>query len=111
MISPHGRAVLVGSYMKKLMLILGLLLMTVSACAGQATAFYLEGFNYGSPTDWQNGYPYYAKIGNDRNPTVYVMCDAYIFAGTPGYYWQVLETNLGNLSTSLSCSSRTCLTS
>lgn len=82
--------------MKKLMLITGLLLMTVCACAGQTTEFFLDGFNYGSPSDWQNGYPYYARIGNPTNPEDYVMCDSYAFGGAPGQMWIVFENNLSN---------------
>jgi PEP-CTERM motif len=80
--------------MKKLVLLIGFLLATGSAYAG-TVEMQLIGFNYGSQTDWQDGYPYWAQIGSD--PTVRdVMCDDYLGDGLPGDKWSAYQTNLGD---------------
>jgi hypothetical protein len=82
---------------KKLVLligILGILLAAGSAYAGTVD-FTLVGYNNGSQTDWQDGYPYWAQIGND--PTIFdVMCDDYLGGGLPGDKFSTYQTNLAD---------------
>jgi|GEM_PF-2109364 len=79
---------------KKLVLLIGLLLAAGSAYGGTID-FTLVGFNYGSQSDWQNGYPYWAQIGSDPT-TVDVMCDDYLGGGMPGNKFSAYETNLAD---------------
>ncbi len=80
--------------MKKLILLIGILLVAASAYA-DPVQFQLAGFNYGSQSDWQDGYPYYAMIGAD--PTLRdVMCDDYLGGGNPGDQWMAYQTNLAS---------------
>ena len=78
--------------MKKFVLLIALLLAAGSAYAG-TVQFDLTGFNYGSQTDWQGGYPYWAQIGSDQTIRA-LMCDDYLGGGTPGDQWSAYETNL-----------------
>jgi hypothetical protein len=79
---------------KKLVLLIGFLLATGSAYAGTID-FTLEGFSYGSQTDWQDGYPYFAQIGNDQTIRA-VMCDDYLGGGLPGDKFSAYQTNLAD---------------
>lgn len=81
--------------MRKLMLVLGLLAVSVFAYA-DPVAVALLGYNGGK---WQWGYPYYGFVQGAG--AVYLMCDDYAHGGEPGITWLANPTDLGsgNLST------------
>jgi hypothetical protein len=81
--------------MKKLLVIVGLLLMTAAAYAGPVTIVF-GGFQ---PQGWQAGYPYTATING--GPLVPVMCDDWEHGGLSGQTWQANYTNLGTSNLSL----------
>ena len=81
--------------MKKLILLIGLLMLTASAYAGSVTVD-LVGFQTGW---WQVGYPYFVTI--DGNPVTDVMCDDWVHGGLPGDTWHANFTNLGTGNLSL----------
>lgn len=80
--------------MKKLVLLVGLLLVAGSAYGGTVD-FTLDGFNYGSQNNWQAGYPYWAQIGDDQT-IIAVMCDDYLGGGNPGDKFSAYQTNLAS---------------
>jgi hypothetical protein len=81
--------------MKKLIVVIGLLMLTGTAYAGSATVD-LVGFQ---PGWWQVGYPYYATVNG--GPVVDMMCDDWVHGGLPGDVWQANFTNLGTGDLSL----------
>jgi len=72
-----------------LILVVGLLTMAASVCAGSATVE-LQGFQ---PSGWQVGYPYSITVNSGSFTAV--MCDDYAHGGEPGDRWQANFTNLG----------------
>lgn len=80
--------------MKKLILVIGLLALTVSAHAGSATLTFV-GFQAGG---WQVGFPY--TIAINGSPAA-MMCDDWVHGGLPGQIWQANYTNLGTGNLSL----------
>ena len=84
-----------GLEMKKLILLIGLLALTGSACAGPASIYFL-GFSAGG---WQSGYRYFATVNG--GPVIDLMCDDWFHGGLPGDKWQANFTNLGTDDLSL----------
>jgi hypothetical protein len=81
-------------YMKKLVLLVGLLALSSYAYAGVLNLTFV-GYQ---PGGWPVGYPY--TITANGNP-VAVMCDDWVHGGAPGDTWQANFTNLGTSDLSL----------
>jgi hypothetical protein len=75
--------------MKKLILGIGLLILTTCAYGSSVTLDFI-GFQ---PGWWQVGYPYYATVNGGS--VIDVMCDDWVHGGLPGDVWQANFTNLG----------------
>jgi hypothetical protein len=80
----------VKTVVKRLLLFIGLVLVTQSAFAG-SFSITLLGFQSGG---WQEGYPYYGNVNS--GPVIDLMCDDYAHGGSPGQNWPANFTNLGD---------------
>jgi hypothetical protein len=81
--------------MKKLILVIGLLVLATSAYAGSVGMTFV-GF---SPGGWESGYAYYATMNG--GPVIDVMCNDWAHGGLPGQKWPAYYTNLGTGSLKL----------
>jgi len=95
----HGQVPQEGYEMRRLILTLGILAISLSAYGAPVNMEFI-GFQQVSPLgDWTLGYPYLVTVNG--GPIVYVMCDDWVHGGFPGQTWQANFTNLGTQDLSL----------